>query len=257
MNKLLNLTPYPDINEVLAYLLAAQQSLLGDKLVGLYLYGSLVWGEFDHDMSDLDMLAALTDDLSESEATAIKQMHTALELQFPQWRDRIEVQYFAVEGLQNFRTKSYAMGNISPGEPFHLIEAGQEWLLNWYFVQAYGLNLFGPPPQTLYSPIPKEEFIAGVREHVEMWRTYITHTEASPPFQGYAILTLCRAYYTLTHGEQVSKQKAALWAIERFPEHANLIKNALSWRKDPANSQATYAEAKAFVDFMIEACSGL
>jgi hypothetical protein len=38
------------------------------------------------------------------------------------------------------------MINISPGEPIHRIQAGMDWLVNWYLVRTGGVTLLGPPP---------------------------------------------------------------------------------------------------------------
>ena len=84
----MNPTPYPDINYLLADLLSRIQATLGDKLVGLYLYGSLVWGDFDHAISDIDLLAALTSDLTNHEADALKSMHDDIARDYKAWDDR-------------------------------------------------------------------------------------------------------------------------------------------------------------------------
>ena len=52
-------TEYPEVNKVLDKLLINIKDILIDKLVGLYLYGSLVWGDFDESVSDIDLLAAV------------------------------------------------------------------------------------------------------------------------------------------------------------------------------------------------------
>lgn len=245
-------TSYDDINALLDDLLSGMQRILGEKLLGMYLYGSLVWGDFDHDISDIDMLAALESDLDDAEFDAIQHMHDTFAAAHPHWENRIEVQYASAEGLRSFRTKASPMANISPGEPFHRITAGREWLMNWYFVQDYGVTLYGPPPSTLIAPVSKAEFIAAVREHAADWREHVNQTKESPPYQAYAILTMCRALYTLHTGKQVSKARAAAWAAEHIPEWADLIRNALRWRSDPANNRATFAETVAFVHAMID-----
>ncbi len=249
-------TSYPDINDLLADLLADIQAVLGDKLTGLYLYGSLVWGDFDHDISDIDLLAALESDLDEADAARLERMHADFAHRNPRWEGRIEVQYYARLGLKTFRDQPRRMGNISPGEPFHLIEAGREWLLNWYFVQDYGVTLYGPPPAALIDPISQDEFVQGVREHALTWREHIRVTEGDPPYQSYAVLTLCRALYTHRTGAQVSKDRAARWAAEQFPGWAEIIQNALTWRKDPAHNPSTYPETARFVHFMIDQIVG-
>ena len=69
----MNVTPYSDVNRLLNTLLTRMQSILHDKLVGLYLYGSLVTGDFDHDISDIDLLTVTSVDIDELEFEAIFQ----------------------------------------------------------------------------------------------------------------------------------------------------------------------------------------
>jgi predicted nucleotidyltransferase len=248
-------TPYPDVNRLLDDLLSGIRAILGDKLVGLYLYGSLVWGDFDHDTSDIDLLAALTSDLNEQEAAALKAMHDDIARTYMAWDDRIEVQYLSLHGLKTFRTRSTPMAVISPGEPFHIIKADKEWLLNWYFVQDYGITLFGPSPRTFIDPISKDEFIRAVVHHAHQWPKWIPKTRHSRPYQSYAILTMCRSLYTYKHGQQVSKKQAAHWAQEELPQWATLIQSALEWRlaarlPDRVDHEATYPEARRFVHYI-------
>ena len=55
----------------------------------------------------------------------------------------------------------------------------------------------------------------------------------SSEYQAYAILTMCRALYTLQHGTVVSKPVAARWAQETLGERwAALIERAAAWRHD-------------------------
>jgi predicted nucleotidyltransferase len=248
--------PHPKINALLQLLLAEIQNVLGSKLVGLYLYGSLVWGDFDYEISDIDLLAAVATDVDEQEFDGLKQMHNAFTRNHPEWRDRIEVQYFSCYGLKTFKSQSSPMVNISPGEPIHFIKAGAEWLMNWYFVREYGVTLFGPPPATLIEPISEDEFLQAVKDHARVWREHIVQTMHSRPYQSYAILTMCRALYTSRTGQQVSKRKAALWAQQQLPEWRSLIQKAIEWRADSRNQQivheATYPETAAFVHAMIE-----
>ena len=69
-------TAYTDINAFLDTLLSRLQMTLGNKLVGLYIFGSLVVGDFDYASSDIDLLAATSTELDEEEVERLKRMHT-------------------------------------------------------------------------------------------------------------------------------------------------------------------------------------
>src|SRR5436189_78860 len=139
-------TSHPEINHVLDILLAQIQAILGKKLVGVYLYGSLVTGDFDTEISDIDVLAALS------------------------------------------------------------------------------------------SEIDEKEFRESVKDHTKSWGEWMNDMHTRPA-QAYAILTLCRALYSYTYGEQVSKRKAAEWAQTALSEWSSLIQNALIWRDDKREEQ--------------------
>src|SRR4051812_44647747 len=96
-------TPYADINSLLAELLVGMQAILGTKLVALYLYGSLVTGDFDHEVSDIDLLAATASDIDDDEFMALQTMHHDFAVRHRVWDDRIEVAYLSVAGLKTFR----------------------------------------------------------------------------------------------------------------------------------------------------------
>ena len=104
---------------------------LGDTLVGCYLYGSAVWGDFDEDISDIDLLVVLTHDVGDDLFAQLDTWHQLLEVRFPAWAGRIEIAYISTTALQTFRSHNSPIAVISPGEPFNIKEAGIDWLINW------------------------------------------------------------------------------------------------------------------------------
>ena len=252
-------TDYPHVNALLDHLVSQMQTILGPKFVGLYLFGSLVMGDYDDGTSDVDLLAATSSDIDQAEFEALKKMHEDIVAKDPRWDNHIEVAYLSLEALKTFKIRSSPIGIISPGEPFHIKEAGKDWLVNWYFVREKGVTLFGPPPKSIIEPISKDEFIQIVKDHAGYWRER-SDDMRSRPGQSYAILTMCRALYTITNGEQVSKRQAALWAAKQLPEWSTLINNALVWRKAAAEKgvdpTATMAETRRFVNFVSDKILG-
>ena len=253
-------TPYPDINALLGLFLSEIQAILGEKLVGLYLFGSLVVGGFDYDISDIDLLAAISTDLDEDEFQRLKSMQEHMVHRHPQWDNRIEIGYIAVEHLKT-ATSHPPIALMSPGEPFHLKEAGTDWIINRYTLREKGLALYGPAPEAIFAPISREERIQTIQENVKEWRQWITQTELihTRKYQGHMILTMCRELYRSRHeGEVVSKQAAAQWAQQQWPEWAALIHNALAWRQAYRDEQidhdATLSETLRYVNFALDQC---
>ena len=127
----------PHIEEILTDFIAANRAVLGEKLLGLYIYGSYMTGNFTVGTSDLDMAAVLMEDLSEDDLANLHVMHDQFAAAYPNIAGRIECQYVSQAALQTFRTVRHPMANISPGEPFHLIEGGYEWLSNWWMIRDH------------------------------------------------------------------------------------------------------------------------
>ncbi len=249
-------TPYAAVNTLLARLTAGLPAVLGARLVGLYLYGSLVAGDFDPAISDVDLLAVLTEELDDAAFAALDALHARLIAAQPAWTERIEIAYLAARALQTFRTTRSPIAIISPGEPFHRKDAGADWLINWYVVRTQGRALIGPPAATLIPPISADEFRAAVVAQARAWRTYVAATRDSRPYQGYAILTLCRALYAVTHGVQASKRQAGAWVAAQLPEWAPLIAEAFRWRaaalRGPADPAPTYPTTVRFVQALAD-----
>lgn len=251
----MQITPYPEIEKLLSSLLYQMQRILDKNLIGLYLYGSLVTGDFDLEISDIDLLAVTSFDIDDKEFEQLRNMHSDLIAQNPNWDGRIEIQYLSANALQTFKTQRSQIAVISPGEPFNIKDAGIDWLINWYIVRKKSVTLFGPSPQILIPPISKEEFLQASREHAKDWVEWANQPRDGKG-QSYVILTMCRALYASQNGEQASKKQAALWAQEKFPQWTLLIQKALVWRAarrvEKVEYEATFPETAKFIHFAVD-----
>jgi predicted nucleotidyltransferase len=249
----------PEVRDLLDTLQREIRLALGSNFVGLYLYGSLVTGDFDKALSDVDLLAVTSSDIDHTELARLEQMHRDLANLYREWDGRIEVQYLSVDALKTFRWRTSRMAVTSPGEPFHTKDAGKDWLLNWYIVREMGVALFGPPPETVIDQITKEEFVQAVVEYAQYLDDRVENMRTRPG-QAYSILSACRALYSWKTGEQISKKQAALWAEKELPEWAPLIENAIRWREaqrsDKEDSPATLQEAATFVHLVVDQITG-
>ncbi|HSW47663.1 MAG TPA: aminoglycoside adenylyltransferase domain-containing protein [Candidatus Saccharimonadales bacterium] len=248
----MNITQFSDVNEILDILLVKIRSVLRDKLLGLYLNGSLVIGDFEPGISDIDLVAALSSEISDQEFEELSKMHDNFISNHKEWFDRIEVCYITVEALKKVKSKNSMIVIISPGEPINRKEAIKEWLMNWYLLREKSKTLYGPAPTTIVEPISKEEFIKSVKDHARSWDKWVEDMR-NPYAQSYAILALCRAFYVVRNGDQVSKTKAALWAKEELLEWSDTIQNAIDWRhggKYTPTYNKTFPKTVEFINYV-------
>ncbi|MCY3834724.1 MAG: DUF4111 domain-containing protein [Chloroflexi bacterium] len=239
---------------VLAQLTAGLRSILGEQLIGIYLYGSLITGDFLPSVSDIDLVVVLKEALNQARFEKLHQLHENVTRRRPEWEDRLELAYIAQSALRTFRSQTSIIGIISPGEPFHLISAGADWLISWYALRENGFALFGPPVQSLFAPIAAADYLRAVHEHINGYRRLAAET-SNRQFLSYIVLTVARGHYTLQHGEPTSKIKAAAWAGERYPQWSALLEIALALRADagheaPATAQLRI-DVEAFVAFVL------
>lgn len=250
----MNLTPYAEVNDLLDILRSGIGEVLGGKLVGISIFGSLVTGEFDVDLSDIDLAAFIATDLTETEFAWLEQMHAAITAANPRWDDRIEVGYITTELLRSFDPRG-TIAVISPGEPFHLREAYASWLFNLHVLREQGLALCGPPPRSLIAPITRNDLARALKGAMRRWQEWIPEAEPimRPKPQAYVVLTMCRALYAHKNGAFVSKRQAARWAADELPHWSSLIRDALAWydaKQEPeVDLAATRAQTLRFTRF--------
>jgi len=228
--------------------------VLGEKLSGFYLYGSLVSGGFVDGTSDMDFFALLADELSASEFDELDGAHRAFIEAHPEWENRLEIAYASQAALASLREKRSPIAVISPGEPFNIHEASEDWAINWYLLRTQGRRLYGMACEDAFPAISKAEFIEDVRAQAIEWGGWVEKTRELLYYQSYAVITMSRALYTIEHGEQPGKQEAADWVAVNFPEWAELIEWALNTRvaEEPDGDAAqNYTLVTAFVQFVI------
>lgn len=243
-------TSYPHVHSLVADLLLRIRRVFGDKLVGLYLGGSLVLGDFSEQISDIDLVAALSSDITDTELNELRQMHADFVDEHKEWQDRIEVCYISTDALKTVKSRTNQIVNISPGEPMRRLESRKEWMMNWYLTREKSITLFGPPPKSIIEPISKEEYIQSVKDHMKSWDTRVKNMRDRYAQAAYVILTMCRALFAYKNGNQVSKIQAAHWAQKELPEWSDLIGRAFIWRETKNEEPVDDTTYRTMVQFM-------
>lgn len=248
-------TPYEPVNAILADMLARLQAILGEQLVGFYLYGSLATGDFDPASSDIDFVVATATELDADTVERLRQMHADLAHEDATWGHRLEGAYISVAALRRY-DPAYRQPFLSEDTPFGITELGDDWVLNRLCLREHSPVLYGPSPATLVDPVSQEQVAAAVREVMqEFWRPSLETPRwlITRRYQSFAILTMCRALAALESGSLLSKPQAAAWATATLaPQWASLVERAMAWRHDPAEDEVGLQETLAFLRYAVE-----
>ena len=238
--------PSPAADAVLQRLVPGVRAILGEQLVGLYLFGSLAVGDFDPANSDIDFVAVTEEAVTGETLARLQAFHAELFGSGLPLADQIEGAYISRAALRVYDPATARHPHIDRGEsnlavkPFHT-----DWVVQRYSLREHGVTLFGPPPKTLIDPITPAALAAAIVELLGFWwepmladDTHLRHNG----YHAYAVATFCRMLYTVEHGGLLSKPAAGRWAMARLdPSFAPLIERALAYTLTPADIPATRA----------------
>lgn len=241
-------TPYEDVNTILNLLFTKMQAVLASRLVGLYLYGSLSLGDFDPASSDVDFLAVTTEELSEAMLEQLRAMHAAIAASGLPYANKLEGSYMPLQALQRYNPDNARHPAISTDAPFQVEFHGENWIIERYSLREHGVVIYGPTLVTLIDPVTLQDVQTALYTHLKnFWQFQLDQPEwlRGRDYQAFAILTLCRALYTLQRGVVSSKPQAAAWASEAYPHWRPLIERSLAWRTQHETADLT--ETLAFL----------
>lgn len=155
----LQITPYIEVNETIGFVADRICKSLGDSLLGLYLFGSLTYDDFNQDRSDIDLIAILKKPATPTEIEDLRETLTLLMERYPKWGNRVEVSYTPKEMFEKAdppgKRPYFGDGRFWPDALY-----GDEWIINNYLLYKYGISLIGPDVKALF----KEPTIEHVKE---------------------------------------------------------------------------------------------
>jgi predicted nucleotidyltransferase len=95
-------TPAPDVNAVLHVLLSEVQTVLENRFIGMYLYGSLASGDFDPGLSDIDFVVVTADELPDEMLPALEAMHPRITASGLKWATKLEGSYIPRQAIRRY-----------------------------------------------------------------------------------------------------------------------------------------------------------
>jgi Domain of unknown function (DUF4111)/Nucleotidyltransferase domain len=230
----------PRCAEIATLAASRLNDLLGGGLVGVYLHGSAVLGDWSETRSDVDLLAVSTGSVSSPERQAVA-------------RDLISLPWPGV-GLE-FSLVARAVAERPPDPPpfevhvnttdgTSIVEgsgrAGDpDLLVHVLMTRRAGTAILGPSPEIVFGEPPRGAALRGVEEDL---RWALERGKL-----GYAVLNACRAIRFLKDDRVSSKLEAGGWAIEHRAAPPILVREAMAERRG-ARANIPARDAAAFVE---------
>lgn len=221
-----------DVKQYLVHIAAALGSALGDKLAGLYVHGSLATGAYHRERSDIDLMAVTTGKLTPQSREALARALVQLSDARPVPRD-IEVNVVQERYARSFEhPMPYELHYSSAWHErfrrhefdFEQDRTNVELAANVLEVRERGVPLLGPPPDTMFGPVPWHAYINALEADFDWARLHLHEMPV------YAVLSACRILHGTTSrtASALNKDEAATWALETVPRmYHSLINDAL------------------------------
>jgi hypothetical protein len=248
--------PALQLNALLAEWVEGVKHILGDKVIGLYLGGSLAYGDFVPARSDIDLQAVVRTSVAQDELHLIELLHKKLDERYPKWANRTECSYVPLDLMREVNPPATPRPWWGFDTMYAAAPAGNEWTINHYLLAKHGISLAGPDFKTLIPPIDIQDVRrASVKDLFVEWAPKIDDPAwlSNSHHQSYLVLNLCRILHTAIGGATGSKKLAGRWAKLTFPKWKDLIEEAERWGYGDVMSRPD--DVVAFLKFAIEECT--
>jgi streptomycin 3"-adenylyltransferase len=221
-----------DLRQYLIRIAGVLGDLLGDKLTGLYVHGSLATGAYHRERSDIDLIGVVSRKLTPHEREAAARTLVQLSDARPV-RGDIEV---SIVQERYARAFEHPMPyEVHYSSAYHeLIRRGRfdyaqdrtnvDLAANIVELRERGVTLVGPPASSLFGFVPWHAYVNALEADFEWARP---HVQDEPV---YAVLNACRVLHGATTPQMrsLNKDEAGVWALQTVPRmYHSIINDAL------------------------------
>jgi len=240
---------------------SAVEGVLGDSIIGLYLFGSAVVGGLKRD-SDVDILVAVSDSptfeqrkalvsqlMSVSGAIGNRQAIRPLELTVMTFSDVVPWQF---PPRAEFVYGEWLRGEFEAGSvPEPVCDPDLAIVLKKVIDSS--LPLYGSYAEKIFEPVPMTDIHRAIRDSLSGLLAEAAGDERN------VVLTLSRMWLTAATGDIAPKDKAAEWAEQQAPTHHRvLLKYAregyLGMIEDQWGEQEDFEALVSYMKNSIEEC---
>lgn len=234
---------------------AMSKEVIGDKLTGIYLHGSMAMNCFNPEKSDIDLLIVIESDITDMQKMEFMKQIVKMNEQAPV--KGLEISIVKREYCKPFVYPTPFELHFSPmnlqwfrDNPGNYVEnmKGEDKDLAAHFtiINRYGVVICGEQIKNIFGEVSKKDYVDSIWFDVKGAREDITDEPM------YMILNLCRGLAFLQEHLYLSKQQGGEWGIEHIPEkYHSIILQALDCYKTNQMMQIDMELAGEFADKML------
>ncbi len=226
------------------------------NLVGIYLHGSLAFGCYRREVSDIDFIAVTGMLPTQEEKRALLDFILSLTPEVP--AKGIEMSVVTEADCRSFThpmpySFHYSEGYRIPAKEdpdafcrsIHGLDP--DLAAHLTVIRTVGIPLWGKPVEAVFAPIPREAYLDSIQSDVASAEADILQ------YPVYITLNLCRVLAARRDHAVLSKVEGGLWGLCNLPEeHHGVIQSALDAYTKDAPPCGDEAKLLAFARFMRE-----
>lgn len=219
------------------------KGILGADLVGVYLHGSAVLGDFSTGRSDVDVIAVSARPLSQTEKESVSEQLSQGSLPCP--ARGLEFHILHRDDLTRSGAPPFELhlATSADGTPDRVVDGrghrgDPDLVMHFAVLHENGRALLGPAPDGLFPVIPRPMLLQAFLGELE-W----AKENASPSYQ---VLNACRAWRYVDEGVLCSKAAGGKWARRRVDD-PTLIDAALRHRRGLTEAHPDPEKARALL----------
>lgn len=216
------------------------QGILADKLVGIYVHGSIAFGCFNLEVSDIDFLVVVRKEPKQEEKENL--IKTLLDLSDAAPAKGFEMSVVMLNACRDFTYPTPFVLHYSNAHFERCRENLREYCqtmkgldkdlaAHFMVIRSVGIVLYGETVDHVFGDVRREYYLDSIKQDVidADTKLHVNHS--------YYVLNQCRALAYITENRILSKEQGGLWALDKLPHHfTKLLHTALAayrLNKDP------------------------
>lgn len=221
-----------DCQALMTRIAAAYRDILQENLLGIYVHGSIAFGCFQPQRSDVDFIVVVGCEPPLTEKCAL--IRTLLELEDTAPPKGVEMSVVQAGVCRPFvyptpyvlhYSRMHRQRCLADVEAYCAAMHGTDVDLAAHFtvIRAVGLTVYGRPIAEIFGEVPKAAYLDSIRADVANAAEDVLREPV------YVLLNLCRVLAYQEEEKVLSKAQGGQWGVQKLPAvYAPLLRQALA-----------------------------